>query len=154
MESLLRAMSTQMKKVLRVFTGVYGIIAKRDKKGNMTDLYLHSSDDNRTNGIEVPLIIWKLVIDVKTKESVAFFTSNETDMDKKQVELFSTLCHSVCDEFGYRFNSEPSSGITLCCEYQDFIQHIRYLPVKLNTSKLLKNTSSFGKPNRKGSKEK
>lgn len=143
-----------MEEVLRVFTGVYGILAKKDKKGQMTDLYLEYSMNNKKKGIEVPLIIWKLVIDTKTNDSVAFFTSNDTDMDEDQVAHFSTLCNSVCDELGYNLRTEAKSGITLCCPYNEFVKHIQYLPIKLKkSSKLLKNTVHLaklaGKPKKK-----
>lgn len=135
-----------MDKILRVFTGVYGILAKKDKQGQMTDLYLEYSMGNKKKGIEVPLIVWKLVIDTKTNDSVAFFTSNDTDMDEDQVAHFSTLCNSVCDELGYNFKTEPKSGITLCCPYDEFAKHIQYLPIKLKkSSKLLKNTVRLAK---------
>lgn len=154
MEGLVRAISKQMEKVLRVFTGVYGILAKKDKKGQMTDLYLDYSMGNKKKGIEVPLIIWKLVIDTKTNDSVAFFTSNDTDMDEDQVAHFSTLCNSVCDKLGYNLRTEPKSGITLCCTYDEFAKHIQYLPIKLKkSSKLLKNEVHLaklaGKPKKK-----
>lgn len=139
LESLLRGISIKMNKVLRIFTGVYGQLAKRDRKGRMSGLYLDSFDSSKP-GIEVPLIIWKLVIDTKTNDSIAFFTSNDTDMNKKEVAYFSTLCHSVCDKLGYNFNTVAKSGITLCCSYNEFIKHIRHLPIKLKSSNLLENT--------------
>lgn len=138
-----------MKKVFRLFTGVYGVLEKKDKTGKLNELYLHPSIGNGGQGVEVPLIIWKLVIDVKTNHSVAFFTSNDTDMNKKQAAYFSTLCRSVCNKFGYGFNAAIKSGVTLCCEYRDFVRHIRYLPVNLKNSTLLINESSFGKPKKK-----
>lgn len=150
MEALVRAISLRMNKVLRVFTGVYGILAKNDKKGQMTDLYLDYSGG--TNTIEVPLIIWKLVIDTETNESVAFVTSNDTDMDEDEVAHFSTICNSVCDQLGYNLKSGPKSGVTLCCQYDEFVKHIRYLPIKLKKSKLLKNTVRLAKLAGKGPK--
>lgn len=150
MEALVRAISLQMDKVLRIFTGVYGNLAKQEKKGEMIDLYLDYSGSKKS--IEVPLIIWKLVIDTKTNDSVAFFTSNDTDMDENQVAHFSTLCNSVCDQLGYNFKSLPKSGITLCCPFDEFIKHIRYLPIKLKKSKLLKNTVRLAKLAGKGPK--
>lgn len=155
LESLIRAISIKMNKVLRIFTGVYGILRKKNKKRQLTDLYLDVSDDNnKVHSIEVPLIIWKLVIDVKTNDSVAFFTSNDTDMDEDQIAHFSTLCKCVCDEFGYQFKSEPKSGITICCKYNDFIRHIQYLPIDLKKSNLLKNEARVGKAKRNGAKGK
>lgn len=141
-----------MNKILRVFTGVYGILMKKDKTGEMVELYLDHPMGSERKRIEVPLIIWKLVIDTKTNDSVAFFTSNDTDMDEKQVNLFSTLCPSVCDQLGYNFKQIPKSGITLCCKYEDFAKHIKYLPIQLHKSNLLKNTVHIDKLSAKPSK--
>lgn len=141
-----------MGKVLRVFTGVYGILMKKDKDGDLVELYLDHPMGSEQKRIEVPLVIWKLVIDQKTNDSVAFFTSNDNDMDEKQVAQFQTLCPSVCDELGYNFKEEPKSGITLCCKYDDFAKHIKFLPIELHNSNLLKNTVRLEKLNAKSSK--
>lgn len=135
MEDFVRMISIEMQKKLRIFTGVYGVLQKKDKSGKMTDIYL-DTDNNR---IEVPLIVWKLVIDPKTNDSVAFFTSNDTDMDEKEIQLFSSMCNSVCDQLGYNFNTEAKAGYTLCCPYEDFAKYIKFVPVQLKDSKLLKN---------------
>lgn len=139
-----------MNKVLRIYTGVYGILRKENKKGVMTDVYMDTPDSKqKTGAIEVPLAVWKLVIDVKTNDSVAFFTSNDSDMDEEEIAHFSTICPSVCDEFGYKFKAEPKSGITVCCRYKDFVRHIRYLPINLTKSNLLKNEARAPPKNRK-----
>lgn len=135
MEKLVRDVSTQMGKVLRVFTGTYGILNKKTKTGKMLDVYL----DPIGKRIEVPLIVWKLVVDVKTNDSVAFFSSNDIDMDEEEKSIFSTICDSVCDELAYYFNEDAKAGYTICCNYQDFIKHIQFLPFKLANSNLLKN---------------
>lgn len=153
LEGLIRAIAIQMNKILRVFTGVYGILTKPDRDGVPTELYLDFLINSDKKRIEIPLIIWKLVIDEKTNEAVAFFTSNDTDMDEKDVARFNTLCDSVCDELGYDFKKEPKSGITLCCRIDEFFKHIRYLPIKpKKTTKLLKNTVRLEKLNSKKSK--
>lgn len=118
----------------------------------MVELYLDHPMGSERKRIEVPLVIWKLVIDQKTNDSVAFFTSNDNDMNEKQVAQFQTLCPSVCDELGYNFKEEPKSGITLCCKYEDFEKHIKFLPIHLSHSNLLKNTVRLEKLNSKGPK--
>lgn len=138
--------------ILRVFTGVYGILTKPDKDGKLTEVYLDDPVGSDKPRIEVPLVVWKLVIDTKTNDSVAFFTSNDTDMDDKQVKMFKTLCDSVCDQLGYNFKEDPKSGVTLCCRYDDFVKHIKYLPIQLSNSNLLKNTVRLDKLNSKGPK--
>lgn len=150
LEDLVRAISRQMGKVLRVFTGVYGILMKPDKDGKMIEVYLDDPVGSEKRQIEVPLTVWKLVIDTKTNDSVAFFTSNDTDMDEKQVKAFKTLCDSVCDQLGYNFKEDPKSGVTLCCRYDDFAKHIKYLPIQLTKSNLLKNTVRLEKMSSKG----
>lgn len=131
---------------------MYGILERKDKTGKMTELYLDWSPSTDRTRIEVPLVLWKLVIDEDTNESVAFFTSNDTDMDEKQIQLFSTLCNSVCDELMYDFNTDPKAGYTLCCTYDEFAKHIQFLPVKLTKTKLLKNEKHIEKKMAKKSK--
>ncbi|XP_031630221.1 uncharacterized protein LOC116345185 isoform X2 [Contarinia nasturtii] len=53
LENLIRHISTQMDKVLRVFTGTYGILKKKTKTGNMMDVYL---DPDRKR-VQVPLVV-------------------------------------------------------------------------------------------------
>ncbi|XP_055310967.1 uncharacterized protein LOC129573861 [Sitodiplosis mosellana] len=118
-----RSLSIEMKETMHIHTGVYGILKKKTKKGEMKNVYL----DLVNQKIEVPLVVWKLVTHAKTQATIAFFTSNDTDMDEKEIKRFSTLCNSVCDEFGYKFNNENvSAGYTLCCSYEDFAKHIKF----------------------------
>lgn len=99
--------------------------------------------------IEVPLIMWKLVIDTATNDTVAFFVSNDTKMKEEERARFETICNSVCDELGYNFVQDVKSGCTICCKYEDFVKHIKFIPVQLNKSNLLKNPVHIAKRNEK-----
>ncbi|XP_031636652.1 uncharacterized protein LOC116349388 [Contarinia nasturtii] len=150
LEDLVRDLSTQMGKVLRVFTGVYGILKKKTLKGQMMDVYL----DPKNERIEVPQIVFKLVVDQKTNDSVAFFTSNDTEMDEQQQNHFATICKSVCDEIAANFNPDVKAGLTVCCRYEDFAKHIQFIPFKLSKSNLLKNPIRIERSNRSKSPSK
>lgn len=131
----MRKISIQLAKTLKIFTGVYGILKKNNTAGQLTEVYL----DNENHRVEVPLAVWKLVVDQATNDSVAFFTSNDIDMNEEQQQEFSTICNSVCDELSYDFNPAPKAGYTVCCKYEDFAKHIKFIPFELEKTNLLTN---------------
>lgn len=132
-----------MERALQIFTGVYGILKKKNTAGQLTEVYL-DADKHR---VEVPLAVWKLVVDKKTNDSVAFFTSNDIDMDDDEQKTFLTICDSICDELAYDFNPSPKAGFTICCKYEDFVKHIKFIPFELKETNLLTNPVHIAKKN-------
>ena len=128
-----RLISIELKVRVRIFTGNFGVLKKKTKKGPMSDVYL-----DYTNGrIAVPLLVWKLVINVGTHASIAFLTSNDPAMSKKEVNEFSALCDSKCDKLGYSFKKALPAGCTLCCSYEEFAKHVKFLPIQLKKKSAL-----------------
>lgn len=143
-EEYAREMNRFFKTIIRVYTGVYGQLEYPNLNGKMTKFFM----DFANQRVEIPKLSWKLIINEETEEAVAFFTSNETNMNATQICEFKKLCTSVCDEIGVNIESEVTgeslkdeevqktakmnrAGFTTCCSYSDFTHIIDFLPVKL-----------------------
>lgn len=111
-----------------MFTGVLGILQKRNLRGELTGVYL----DVENSFIEVPNTIFKLGIDEKTNRSVAIFISNNVDMTPKEIEEFKDMCDCVCEQLGFKFKDDRKSGIAVCCSYKDFRRYVNFLPVEID----------------------
>lgn len=142
MEEYARGISIDMKLALDVYTGVYGIQKQiHRKKKTEVSVYLDMRIKNKYK-VEVPLIVWKLLVDLLSQSAIAFLVSNKPNMTDEEKARFVTICKSVCNELGDEF--KPDYYI-VCCTYEDFIRHIKFLPVQLRNPKLLKNTVPLAK---------
>lgn len=129
-----RTTSGLLKKKLDVITGAIGHLKLKNKNtGKMVDAYL--GDDKK---FIVPAIHFKLYINPANNASVAFFTSNNNQMEAAEVTNFKKMCDSKCDEIKFKFSKdEVLSGVTVCCTYQDFIKNVDFVDRKVSNAKLL-----------------
>lgn len=134
--------SVDMGIALKVYTGSYGFLKKP---------YLHPSVDVGVtlnvgaDGIEVPLIVWKLLIHPESNSAVSFFLSNKASMSADEKRLFPTICNSVCGQLGDEIQTNSE---IVCCTYEDFKKHITFLPEEIGLRShpnLLKNTALLAK---------
>lgn len=121
-----RGYSVDMKRKVRVYTGVYGSLERATKRAKKSvKVYLNMA--SHPHSTEVPEIIWKALFDEEHKEGAAMFMSNRHDMRPKDIKRFQTICPSKCDQLKIGFEAKQYDHV-VCCNIADFKKHITYLP--------------------------
>lgn len=130
LENYGRALSDELNSEILAITGAHEQLElKSEKTGKMIKIFL----DNDHNRVPIPKILWKLYIDERTNNSVAFITSNDPHMTKNAAETSNKMCDSKCAEIGFAFNPDIiKSGVTVCCTYRELAKIINYaLPINI-----------------------
>lgn len=83
--------------------------------------------NEKDHRLAVPKIHFKLYINPANNQSVAFFTSNGTEMDYPTEMQFRSMCDDKCDEINFFPIEDFTRGITICCRYRQFTNHIKFL---------------------------
>ncbi|XP_031625428.1 uncharacterized protein LOC116342078 [Contarinia nasturtii] len=144
LEGYVRDIARDMNMILEVVTGIYKIMKKKSKSGNMMDIYLDMGDGENKDRrrFAVPAEAYKLVVDKKTNASLAFITSFDRNLSASGVTNFSKICNVNCQDLGYNFDSDSNAGYTICCTYDELQKYIKLrLPVKLMKTSILRNTN-------------
>ncbi|KAL0808398.1 hypothetical protein ABMA28_012872 [Loxostege sticticalis] len=97
-----------------VYTGTHGVLSFGDGK----ELYL-STDANNNGIVPVPLYLYKLVYDPKTKKAVVFVTINSSFYNSTMTDQL-TVCEDVCERREFSWLTWRDDGTTsFCCSYED-----------------------------------
>lgn len=111
-----------------MYTGVHEQLELKVKStGKLAKAWLNEADHR----LAVPKIHFKLYIKPTTNQSVAFFTSNDTEMDYSTQMKFRSMCNDKCNKINFFSNQDLTRGITICCNYRQFSEHIKFLPKML-----------------------
>lgn len=121
-----------------MYTGVHEQLELKVKStGKLAKAWLNEADHR----LAVPKTHFKLYINQANNQSVAFFTSNDTDMDDAEKKKFRSMCDDKCNDINFESKDDVERGITICCSYRQFSNHIKFLPKMVPIgSKLLKRT--------------
>lgn len=131
----------EVNRPILAFTGVHGHLEyKVLSTGKKVEAYL----DNENKRCVIPKMFWKLYVDEKTNDTLAFFSSNDPHLNDAEAKAFQQLCTCQCAEVGFKFNPNViKSEVTVCCTYKDFVKIIDFLPRKFpKESKLLIKSKS------------
>lgn len=120
-----RGLAKDYKTDILVFTGVHEQLELKVKStGKIAKAWLNEKDHR----LAVPKIHFKLYINPNNNnQSVAFFTSNDTEMDDAEKIKFRSMCDDKCDEINFFPIEDLARGITICCNYRQFSDHIKFL---------------------------
>lgn len=140
MQSYGHSIAADMNVTLDVYTGVYGSQKQISLKGKELILYLDMRIENKYKA-QVPLMLWKLLIDPLTKSALALLVSNKLKMTNEDKDRFANICKSVCNKLGDEFKSDRIA----CCTFEDFSKHIKFLPKLPHYPELLMNTVPLAK---------
>ena len=83
---------------IKIWSGTYGILSYPDNNGNDVAIYLYLDGEKRH--IPAPKFYWKVLMDEKKDEAVAFIGLN--DPHSHDVHPDEAFCTSICNQIlGY-----------------------------------------------------
>lgn len=115
MEMKVQEKAAKLKKNLKIVTGGIGPLSM-----DGTEMKL-----NPNNKIFVPAYMYKLVMDLESKQGIAFVV-----MNNPQARVNEFLCTDICTLCGWSFptRNDGTQGFLTCCSIDEFKRKIAYPP--------------------------
>ena len=112
----------------QVYTGTFGIF-----KVNNKEVYLVEDK------IPVPEYLWKLILDTRTGESMAFVTINNPFISygTRSHDICTDLCDATRWSRVLKTRANTRKGYTICCQPSDLRKTIPWIPKVEQTEDLI-----------------
>nr|ARW74137.1 double stranded RNA degrading enzyme 4 [Locusta migratoria] len=113
---------------LEVYTGVYGKLKLPNATGNLTEVYLYASAEEKK--LPVPMLFWKIVYEPRDKQAMVFVGVNNPYYSHSKLPAEYRLCTDVCSRVNWLHwkQTNQTGGLAYCCEYGDFVNKVTYAP--------------------------
>lgn len=133
-EKLARDLANKKQEDLTIYTGTHGVLNMQNSQNIPIDMYL--LDELQ---LKVPKWFWKVIYSPSTSQGIAMITLNNphvTNVTKSEL-----LCKNICVGTHWQRPdwTKFDKGYTYCCNVNDLIKTITFLPKMNITSNLLGN---------------
>jgi len=124
-ETAVRELAEKRAEPLDIITGTLGILRVDGK-----EVWLGTEGKRKKKMIPVPKVLWKVVRDPSTGDSIVLVTLNNPHY--KRVTKVQVFCPDVCEDAGWAkvldTRKEMEAGYTFCCSIKHFREKVPWLP--------------------------
>ncbi|XP_072380575.1 salivary protein Tsal2A-like [Diabrotica undecimpunctata] len=119
LEAAIRRNAANYQHNFTIITGTHEVMELPNANTELTKIFLAPK-----NRLPVPKFIWKIVVDVETKNGIAFVNINNPFLTKMSEN--DILCKNICKDYDWDyqyFNTSIYKGLIYCCD----INELRYV---------------------------
>lgn len=122
-----------------LYLGSQSTMTLKDLNNNDVDIYLYPDERK----YPVPKYLWAVVANESSRKAVAFFISNNIEMNEEQ-HLNMSPCESKCTQISWLISlsnkdayKKSKNGYVWCCELSSISEKLRGIPTSIENYKLL-----------------